>query len=94
MDDSNVSQRPWPQKKNIATRFALECKPENLWKGTNNSALLALCDSSDLTSKPRLDNTWYHTVLFGVRYHTDFRRALSLPKSPRYARARATLADL
>ena len=81
-DDSKVSQRPWPRK-TIPTRFAHECKPENLRKGTNNSDLRALCDSSDLTSQPRLDNTWCLTVLFGVRYHTGFRRARSLPKRPR-----------
>jgi hypothetical protein len=72
------------RKKTIATRFALECKPENLWEGMNNLALLALCDSSNLTSKRPLVNTWCLTVLFGVRYHTGFRRARSLPKPAEY----------
>jgi hypothetical protein len=50
----------------------------------NNSDLCALCDSSDLTSKRRLDNTWCLTVLFGVRYRTGLRRARSTEKPAEY----------
>ena len=80
------------RKKLIPTRFVRECKPTNLGKGTNNSALDSWGASSDLTSQPRRDYTWCLTVLFGVRSHTATHHALlALSKSRPIARSPSNL---